>query len=44
MARIDSREVEREKLAILRVLGSASNCLGSQVICVITSACSMNKD
>lgn len=32
MARIDSREVEREKLAILRVLGSASTCLGSQVI------------
>ncbi|MEN8614403.1 NrpR regulatory domain-containing protein [Dehalogenimonas sp. THU2] len=32
MAKIDSREVEREKLAILRVLGSASGALGSQVI------------
>ncbi|ADJ25726.1 Protein of unknown function DUF128 [Dehalogenimonas lykanthroporepellens BL-DC-9] len=32
MAKIDSREVEREKLAILRVLGSASGAVGSQVI------------
>jgi len=32
MAKIDSREVEREKLAILRVLGSTSGSLGSQVI------------
>ena len=32
MAKIDSREVEREKLAILRVLGSASGALGSQVL------------
>jgi repressor of nif and glnA expression len=32
MAKVDSREVEREKLAILRVLGSASGSLGSQII------------
>lgn len=32
VAKIDSREVEREKLAILRVLGSASGAIGSQVI------------
>jgi len=32
MAKIDSREVEREKLAILRVLGSSSGSLGSQII------------
>lgn len=32
MAKIDSREVEREKLAILRVLGNVSVAVGSQVI------------
>lgn len=32
MAKIDSREVEREKLAILRVLSSACGAIGSQVI------------
>ena len=32
MAKIDSREVEREKLAILRVLGNVSVAVGSQII------------
>lgn len=32
MTKIDSREVEREKLAILRILGNATGAMGSQVI------------